>query len=148
MSSMCAKGAPLSIWGFTVVFWVLWFKFKICSGWRVPVWTTAFSWLLGRHIQTLRFDFLSSTRSKFQVRETLVVVNLQAKVAPLYISTERITYYVLTNSRTRDQVSPMNVLKLKNKNKKNKKDHLLTDVSITNKCHLKNKTNNNWRSHF
>ena len=44
-----------------------------------------FCWLLRRRIRTPRFDFLSPRRNKFQVRETLLVVNLQAKVAPSHI---------------------------------------------------------------
>ena len=44
-----------------------------------------FCWLLRRHIRTPRFDFLSPNRNKFHVRETLLVVNLQAKVAPSHI---------------------------------------------------------------
>ena len=44
-----------------------------------------FCWLLRRHIRTPRFNFLSPSRNKFQVRETLLNVNLQAKVAPSHI---------------------------------------------------------------
>ena len=44
-----------------------------------------FSWLLRRHIRTPRFVFLLSSTNNFHVRETLLVVNLQEKVAPSHI---------------------------------------------------------------
>ena len=34
---------------------------------------------------TIRIPFVKSARNKLQVRETLVVINLQAKVAPSHI---------------------------------------------------------------
>ena len=38
--------------------------------------------LLGRHIRTPRFEFVLSSANVFQVRKTLLVVNLQLLVAP------------------------------------------------------------------
>ena len=107
-----------------------------------------FSWLLRRHIRTPRFVFLCSSRNKFHVRETLLVVNFQAKVAPSHIGAN----HLLSHERmlTEDLGDSIELSEIK-KNKTNKKHRSFidtADLSITNNFHFKTKTNNNWRSYF
>ena len=107
-----------------------------------------FSWLLRRHIRTPRFVFLCSSRNKFHVRETLLVVNFQAKVAPSHIGAN----HLLSHERmpTEDLDDSIELSEIK-KNKTNKKHRSFTDtadLSITNNFHFKTKTNNHWRFHF
>ena len=55
----------------------------------------------------IRIPFVKSARNKFQVRETVVVVNLQAKVAPSHIGAN----HLVCSKKRRDggvQVTPLN----------------------------------------
>ena len=108
-----------------------------------------FSWLLRRHIRTPRFVFLSSSTNNFHVRETLLVVNLQAKVAPSHIGANHL------RSRKRllveglfDFIELCEIKKIKPIKRKHIMYTNTADLSITNNFHFKNKTNNHWRFHF
>ena len=77
------------------------------------------------------------------MRETLLVVNLQAKVAPSHIGAN----HLLNHERmlTEDLGDSIELSEIK-KNKPNKKHRLFidtADLNITNNFHFKTKTNNN-----
>ena len=71
---------------------------------------------------TIRIPFVKSARNKLQVRETLVVINLQAKVAPSHIGANH-----LPCSRKRRDCSDNSIKRPESKKKKKKiqkTDHL------------------------
>ena len=55
---------------------------------------------------TIRIPFVKSARNKLQVRETMVVINLQAKVAPSHIGSNH-----LLCSKTRRNGGSIDVIK-------------------------------------
>ena len=73
------------------------------------------------------------------MRETLLVVNLQAKVAPSYVGAN----HLLSHSGLFDQgIFEQSEIKKKNKTNKKHTSFINTaDLSITNNFHFKNKTN-------
>ena len=107
-----------------------------------------FSWLLRRDIWTPQFVFLWSSKNKFQVRETLLMVSLQAKVAPSHIGAN----HLLGLKRLRDQGLGDSIKLSEIKKNKTNKKHIsfinTADLTITNNFHFKNKTNYNWRFYF
>ena len=77
------------------------------------------------------------------MRETLVVVNLQAKVAPSHIGANRLPNH--EGKLAEDSGDSIELSEIK-KNKTNKKHRSFidtADLSITNNFHFKTKTNNN-----
>ena len=98
-----------------------------------------FSWLLRRHIRTPRVIFLRSSRNKFDVRETLLVVNLQAKVAPSHIGANHLPSHERILSRGLGDSIELSEIKKNKTNKKHTSFIDTADLSITNNFHFKTK---------